>query len=96
MGKVIAWRPKAPAPTTARATDLWTMEKEQWQVHCAVEQRGALGWAIRVRINRHWFFWCEFETYEQAIEAAEIKYRELSSGGWMPASVSPTVPAVHS
>ena len=95
MSRVIQWRPKKAARTPpASPEDLWTMRKQEWQVHCAVEPRGQLGWAIRVHINGHWFFWCEFESYDAALEAAEVKYRELSTGGWTPATPTQTAPSL--
>src|SRR6476661_4368660 len=84
--RAIAWHPNAavrpPAPRPSEY--LWTMVKRRSQIDCVVEECGRLGWAVRVLINRRVFFRCEFPTWIEAIDAAEMKYGELARAGWRP------------
>lgn len=89
-GRVIPWRPKvaAPPPPTRPPRYAWSVVKQTWQIDCVVEEGERLDWALRVFINNRWFFRCEFPTWVLAVDAAELKYAQLSSAGWTPAHMS--------
>jgi hypothetical protein len=85
--RILPWRPRSPkGPSTGRIENLWTLAKQDFEVRCAIEAGGRLGWMVRVQMNQQWGFQCEFTTRSAALEAAEIKFFELSSTGWTPAT----------
>jgi hypothetical protein len=63
---------------------LWTLQKQQWQIDCVLQGSDAEGWSIRVLLNGQWFFNCCFNSWNEAIEAADEKHTELVTGGWGP------------
>lgn len=85
--RILPWRPRsAKGLPASRIENLWTMAKQDFEVRCAIEPGGCLGWMVRVQMNGQWGFRCEFTTRSAALEAAEIKFFELSYAGWTPAT----------
>lgn len=92
--RILQWRPRESRPAGERRSEyvLWSMGKNRSRIDCTVEDLGPNGWRAVFRFNGDWLFGCRFESWEEAIVAADAKHADLETSGWIP---NPLVRAVR-
>lgn len=81
---ILKFRPR-PTPRKPRmgTYPLWSMRKHACRIDCSIVNVAAEGWNVVFQFNALWFSNHRFETWEEAIAAADDKHAELERSGWI-------------